>query len=72
MQGPGAVALKLLRDANCTEEQIDAVALLAYSMQKRFEERPDKDSILLPVSTPKVTTTAPCGSEVAASERPAR
>ena len=34
MQGPAAVALKLLTDATCTEEQIDAVALLALSMQK--------------------------------------
>lgn len=52
MQGPAAVALKLLTDASCTEEQIDAVALLALSMQKRFDERPDKSSILLPVATP--------------------
>ena len=35
MQGPAAVTLKLLTDATCTEEQIDAVALLALSMQKR-------------------------------------
>ena len=52
MQGPAAVALKLLTDATCTEEQIDAVALLALSMQKRFDARPDKSSILLPVATP--------------------
>ena len=29
LQGPGAVAWQLLQDASCTEEQIDAVALLA-------------------------------------------
>ena len=52
MQGPAAVALKLLTDATCTEEQSDAVALLALSMQKRFDARPDKSSILLPVATP--------------------
>ena len=52
MQGPAAVALKLLTDATCTEEQIDAVALLALSMQKRFDARPDKSSILLRVATP--------------------
>ena len=52
MQGPAVVALKLLRDANCTEEQIDAVALLALSLQKRFDARPDKSCIRLPVATP--------------------
>ena len=51
MQGPAAVALKLLTDAACTEEQTDAVALLALSMQKRFDARPDKSSVLLPVAT---------------------
>ena len=50
-QDPAAVALKLLTNAECTEEQIDAVALMALSMQKRFEARPDKSSILLPVAT---------------------
>ena len=50
-QGPAAVALKLLQDAQCTEEQTDAVALMALPMQKRFEKRPDKSSILLPVAT---------------------
>ena len=52
MQGPATVALNLLTDATSTEEQIDAVALLALSMQKRFGARPDKSSILLPVATP--------------------
>ena len=52
MRGQAAVALKLLTDATCTEEQIDAVALVALSMQKRFDARPDKSSILLPVATP--------------------
>jgi hypothetical protein len=52
MQGPAAVALKLLTDATCTEEQIDAVALLALSLQKRFDARPDKSSVRLPVATP--------------------
>ena len=51
LQGPAAVAWKLLKDAECTEEQIDAVALMALSMQKRFEARPDKSSISLPVAT---------------------
>ncbi len=51
MQGPAAVAHRLLTEASCTEEQIDAVALLALSMQKRFEARPDKTSHRLPVAT---------------------
>ena len=52
MQGQAAVALKLLTNTTCTEEQIDAVALLALSMQKRFDARPDNTSIMLPVGTP--------------------
>jgi hypothetical protein len=51
MQGPAAVALKLLTDADCTEEQMDAVALLALFLQKRFDARPDKSTVLLPVAT---------------------
>ena len=51
MQGPAAVARKLLTDAKCTEEQVDAVALLALSLQRRFEDRPDKSSLHLPVAT---------------------
>ena len=52
MKGPGAVAWKLLQDASCTEEQIDAVALLALSLQKRFDARPNKEKLLCPVATP--------------------
>ena len=52
MQGPGACAWQLVTETQCTEEQIDAVALLALSMQKRFDARPEKSSILLPVATP--------------------
>ena len=51
MQGPAAVARKLLADASCTEEQIDAVALLALSIQKRFDARPDTSSVILPMAT---------------------
>jgi hypothetical protein len=36
----------------CTEEQIDAVSLLALSLQKRFDTRPDKKTHFLPVATP--------------------
>ena len=36
MQGPAAVAWKLTTDAKCTQEQIDAVALFAWFLQKRF------------------------------------
>ena len=50
-QGRAAVALKLVRDSKSTEEQIDAVALMALPMQNRFEAKPDKSSILLPVAT---------------------
>ena len=52
LKGPGAVAWQLLQDASCTEEQIDAVALLALSLQKRFDARPDKKTHLCPVATP--------------------
>ena len=52
MQGPAAVAWKLLQDAECTEEQTDAVSLLALSLQKRSDARPDKTTHLLPVATP--------------------
>ena len=51
MKGPKFVAWNLAREANCTEEQIDAVALLALSLQKRFENRLDKSTHLLPVGT---------------------
>ena len=52
MRGPAAVAWYLLADAGCTEEQIDAVSLLALSLQKRFDTRPDKKTHFLPVATP--------------------
>jgi hypothetical protein len=51
VQGPDKVAWKLLTDASATEEQIDAVALLALSMKKRFDSRPDKTTHRLPVAT---------------------
>eukprot|EP00959_Pyramimonas_sp_CCMP1952_P182924 3825089-Pyramimonas_sp.AAC.1 len=49
MQGPAAVAWKLVTDAECAEGQIDAVALFALSLQKRFDGRPDKTTHLLSV-----------------------
>ena len=51
LQGPGAVAWKLVTDARCTEEQTDAVALLAFDFQKRSDARPDKTTHMLPVAT---------------------
>ena len=51
LQGPAAAAWQLVSDASCTEEQIDAVALLALSLQKRFDARPDKTTHFLPVAT---------------------
>jgi hypothetical protein len=51
VQGPAAVARQLLLDATCTEEQVDAVALVALSLQRRFDARPDKASLLLPVAS---------------------
>ncbi len=51
MQGPAAVAWNLVSSAQCTEEQIDAVALFALSLQKRFDGRPDKTTHMLPVAT---------------------
>ena len=52
MQGPAAVAWQLCQDAKCTEEQIDAVALPALSLQKRFDTRPDTTTQFLAVATP--------------------
>eukprot|EP00959_Pyramimonas_sp_CCMP1952_P155982 3262602-Pyramimonas_sp.AAC.1 len=51
MQGPAAVAWKLVTDAECTEGQIDAVALFALSLQKRFDGGPDKTTHLLPAAS---------------------
>ena len=51
LQGPAAVAWQLVNEASCTEEQIGAVALLALSLQKRFDARPDKTTHCLPVAT---------------------
>ena len=34
LKGPGAIAWHLAQNANCTEEQHDAVALLALDMQR--------------------------------------
>jgi len=52
LQGPAAAAWELLKAAKSTEEQIDAVALFALSLQQRFDRRPDKSSHLLPVALP--------------------
>ena len=52
MQGPAAAAWQLLQDAQSTEEQIDAVSLMARSLQQRFDARPDKTTHFLPVATP--------------------
>ncbi len=49
-QGLAAVAWQLPTDASCAEKQIDAVPLLALSLQKHFENRPDKPSVRLPVA----------------------
>ena len=49
IQGPAAVVWKLVTDAECTAEQIDAVALFALSLQKHVDGRPDKTTHLLPV-----------------------
>ncbi len=51
LQGPAAAAWQLVTDAKCTEEQVDAVALLAPPLQKRFDARPDKTTHFLPVAT---------------------
>ncbi len=51
LQGPAAVAWHLITQAGCTEEQSDAVSLLALSLQRRFDTRPDKTTHFLPVAT---------------------
>ena len=53
MQGPAGVAWQLVQDAGCTEEQTDAIALLADSLQKRSDARPDKTTHKLPLATPQ-------------------
>ena len=50
-QGPAALAWHLLQEINATSEQIDAVSLFALSLQRRFDSRPDKTSLLLPIAT---------------------
>ena len=52
MRGPAAVAWHLLEVAGSTEEQTDAVSLLALSLQKRFDTRPDKKTHFSPAATP--------------------
>ena len=51
MQGPAAVAWQLVQEAGCTEEQVDAIALLALSLQKRSDARQDKNTHKLPLAT---------------------
>ena len=55
MQGPAACAWHLLCEASCTEEQIDAVALLALDMEKKFRALPADADLsrqpLLPLSS---------------------
>ena len=51
MLGPGACAWKLLTDSGSNDEQIDAVALMALSLEKKFLDRPDASSPLLPIAT---------------------
>ncbi len=50
-QGPAAVAWKLVTEAQCAEEQIDAMASFALSLQKRFDHRPNKTPHVLPVAS---------------------
>ena len=47
---------KLVADANCTEEQIDAVAQFTLSLQRRSDGRPDKTKLLLPWCPRRATT----------------
>ena len=51
MQGPRAIAWQLVTDAECTEEQTDAIALMALDLQKRLDGRTDKSTHFLPVAT---------------------
>ena len=48
LEGPKRIAWELCKKANLSEEQIDAVALLTYPLQKIFENRPDKSTHKLP------------------------
>ena len=49
MRGPAACAWRLLQEAECTQEQIDAVALVALALEKQFRARPDSESPLLSI-----------------------
>ena len=46
------MAWHLLQKAGATEEEIDAVSLLALSLEKRFKNIMDTSSVRLPVATP--------------------
>lgn len=49
-RGPAVYAWELLQQADATQEQIDAVSVFALCLQKKFDERPNKESIELPLS----------------------
>ena len=51
LRGPGVCAWDLVTKASCTEEQIDAVALIAFSLQEKFDKREDLSSPRLPVAS---------------------
>ena len=51
LQGPGVYVWDLVVKASCTEAQIDAVALVALSLQEKFNRREDLSSPRLPVAS---------------------
>ena len=51
-QGPAAVALDLLVRKKANEEQCDATALIVEPLQRRFEQRENKDTFLCPNGLP--------------------
>ena len=44
-------AWQLVTDAQCTEEQIDAIALLAIALQKRIDAKLTTNTHILPMAT---------------------
>ena len=47
-KGPSYVAWRLLQQACCTEEQVDAIALVAQCMQRQWTNRTDVAQFMLP------------------------
>ena len=52
LKGPGNFARRLLQEHNMNDEQIDAIALFIWPMEKDFRAREDTGTHMLPVANP--------------------